>query len=248
MRLKDKVAVITGGNSGIGLATAQMFAREGAQVVIAARDGAALAEAQRELGPESLAVETDVSRVADLERLFAAVKQRFGRVDVLVANAGKMIMVPFEHVDEASFDGVVATNLKGTFFTVQKALPLMSSGASVILMGSSVHTKGMATMSVYAATKAGLRSLGRTLAAELAPRGIRVNVVSPGVVETPFLVRSGLPAEMMPAAMDQGRATCPLGRVGQPSDMASAALFLASAESSYMTAADVVVDGGWSLV
>jgi NAD(P)-dependent dehydrogenase (short-subunit alcohol dehydrogenase family) len=248
MRLKDKVAVITGASSGIGLMTARAFAREGAEVAIAGRNGEALAALQQELGPGALAVTTDISQVAEIERLFAAVKERFGRVDVLVANAGTMIMVPFEHVDEASFDTVVSTNLKGTFFTVQKALPLLSAGASVILMSSSVHQKAMTPLSVYAATKAGLGAVGGPRGGAHAPRAIPGQLVSPGAVDTPFLVRSGLPEAAMPAMREQAGAINLLGRMAQPEEIASVAVFLASAESAYMTAADVVVDAGWSLV
>lgn len=248
MRLKDKIAVITGGNSGIGLAIARTFAREGAKVAIVGRAAESLAAAKAELGGDALAIEADLTRVADIERVFAAVKEHFGRVDVLVANAGRNLAAPFEYVDEAGFDALFDTNVKSVFFTVQKALPLLTSGSSVILTSSGLHQKGLAYMAAYNATKAAVRSLARTFAAELGPRKIRVNVVSPGMVDTPLHGRAGLDDATKAHVVAQYNAVAPLGRLGEPHEIANAALFLASDESSYMTAADLVVDGGFTLV
>ncbi|MBZ5711475.1 SDR family NAD(P)-dependent oxidoreductase [Nannocystis pusilla] len=248
MRLKDKIAVITGGNSGIGLAIARAFVREGGKVAIAGRSASSLHAAQQELGPDTLAVEGDVTRVADIERLYAAVKEKFGRVDVVVANAGRSVMGPVDAIDETSFDMLLDTNIKGVFFTVQKALPLMSAGGSVVLIASGLHQKATPYMSVYGATKAAVRHFARTFAAELAPRKIRVNCLSPGLTETPILVNMGLDEATANHVKNSTHAATPLGRSGTPDEIASAAVFLASDESSFMTAADVVADGGYSLV
>lgn len=248
MRLKDKIAVITGGNSGIGLATAQAFVREGAKVAISGRSASSLHAAQQELGPDTLAVEADVTRIADIERLYAEVKAKFGRVDVVVANAGRSVMGPVDAIDETSFDMLMDTNVKGVFFTVQKALPLMSAGGSVILVASGLHQKATPYMSVYGATKAAVRHFARTFAVELAPRKIRVNALSPGLTDTPILVNMGLDEGTIAHVKGQNAASTPLARIGSPAEIASAAVFLASDESSFMTAADVVADGGYSLV
>jgi len=179
-KLSNKVAVVTGGSSGIGLATAQRFIADGAQVVITARNQEALDAAVAELGDSATGIRGDVANLEDLDRLFAQVQEQFGRVDVLFANAGIAPFVQFEAVTEEHFDSLFNINVRGLFFTVQKALPLLSEGASVILNASVVAQSGLPNTSIYSATKAAVRSLGRTLAAELSPRGIRVNVVSPG--------------------------------------------------------------------
>lgn len=248
MRLKDKIAVITGGSSGIGLATAKAFVREGAKVAIAGRSASALQAAQQELGGDALAVEADVTRVADIERLYAAVKERFGRVDVVVANAGINILGQVDTVDEASFDQLMDTNVKGVFFTVQKALPLMTGGGSVVLVGSNLAYKGTPYMGVYGATKAAVRSLGRTLAAELAGRKIRVNTLSPGLTETPIMVHMGLDEGTIAHVKSSTAASTPLNRIASADEIANAAVFLASDESSFVTASDLVADGGLSQV
>lgn len=246
MKLEDKVAVITGGNSGIGRATAEEFQRQGAKVVIFGRSRESLDATAQALGDDALAVQGDVSRLDDLDRLFSEVMERHGRIDVLVANAGIAPPAPIEQVDEASFDQLINVNVKGLFFTVQKALPLLTEGASIILTGSSVTYRGMANMSVYSATKAAVRSLARTFSVELLPRAIRVNVLSPGPIETPIFGRMGLPEEKLEEMAQGITQQVPMGRFGSAGEMAKAALFLASSDSSYVVGADLLADGGYA--
>ena len=243
-KLNDKIAVITGGNSGIGLATAQRFIEDGAQVVITGRNLEALDAAVAQLGDRAIGIRGDVTKFEDLDRLFAQIQERFGRIDVLFANAGIAPLVPCEAVTEEHFDNLFNTNVRGLFFTVQKALPLLSKGASIILNASVVAQSGLPNTSIYSATKAAVRSLGRTLAAELSPRGIRVNVVSPGLIETPFWGKVGLSKEEVDAFGDQVIQQTPLGRPGRPEEIAATAAFLASGDASYFTGADLVADGG----
>ena len=246
MKLENRIAVITGGNSGIGRATAEEFQRQGAKVVVFGRNRETLDATVAALGDGAAGIQGDVSRLEDLDRLFAEVKERHGRIDVLVANAGIAPPAPIEQVDEASFDQLIDVNVKGLFFTVQKALPLLTEGSSIVLTGSSVTYRGMANMSVYAATKAAVRSLARTFSLELLPRGIRVNVLSPGPIETPIFGRMGLPEEAL-EEMAQGIAQqVPMGRFGSAEEMAKAALFLASSDSSYVVGADLLADGGFA--
>ncbi len=247
-RLENKVAVITGGNSGIGLATAQAYVEQGAKVIIFGRNGKTVDEAVEALGPDATGVQGDVTNLADLDRLAATARAKYGRVDVLFANAGLGVFAPIEQVDEAAFDKQFDINVKGVYFTVQKLLPLLGEGASVILTGSAVHEKGVATGSLYFATKAAVRSFGRSLAAELAPRGIRVNTLSPGIVRTHFSEKTNVPAEDFEGFIQMVESQAPLGRAGTTQELAGAALFLASNESSYMTAGDLLVDGGWMSV
>ncbi|WP_334029186.1 SDR family oxidoreductase [Alteromonas sp. P256] len=243
--LQNKIAVITGGNSGIGLAAAHAFIKEGARVVIFGRNQDTLDSAVAELGPKAVGIQGDVTSLADLEKLKAETEMRFGQIDVLFANAGLGVFAPIDSVDEASYDKQFDINVKGVFFTVQTLLPLLKHGASVILTGSAVHEKGIATGSLYFATKAAVRSLSRTLAAELAPKGIRVNNLSPGIVRTNFADRTNLANEDFEGFIDMVASQAPLQRPGTMQEVANAARFLASDESSYMTASDVVVDGGW---
>ena len=244
MKLKDKVAVITGGTTGIGFATARRFIDEGAHVVFTGRTQSTLDAAQAELGQRALGVRGDVSKLADLDRLYATVKQRFGRVDTLFANAGVARFAPAEQVDEAFFDAQFDVNVKGLFFTVNKAVPLMSKGGTIVLNASIAGSTGMPTMTVYAATKAAVRSLARTFSSELGPKGIRVNAVSPGPVETPIFDQLQLPKEAMDGFAETITKRTALARFGRPEEIANAVLFLASDESSYVVGAEFVVDGG----
>lgn len=245
-RLAGKVALITGGNSGIGRATAEAFVAEGAQVVITGRDQATLDETAAVLGDAGLAVRAEAADLGAIDRVVDAVRARFGRIDVLFVNAGIGQFAPVDQATEAHFDALFDVNVKGLYFTVQKALPLLAPGASVIFNGSISGHTGMAGSSVYSATKAAVRSLARTLSADLKDRGIRVNVISPGPVSTPILGRLGLPPEALEAATAGLRAQIPLGRFGRAEEIAGAAVFLASDESTFFVGAELVADGGMS--
>lgn len=248
MKLKGKVAVVTGGNSGIGFAAAKLFLAEGARVVFTGRRPDAVRAAQEELGPGALGVVADAARSADTDALLAQVERLHGRIDVLFLNAGVAPFAPLEEQTERGFDEVFAINVKGPYFTVQKALPLLSKGASIVLNASVVAEKGFPTTSVYSASKAALRNLARTLTAELAPRGIRVNSVSPGPIDTPIYGKLGKPdaeVEQMAAGF---RTMVPLDRFGTSEELARAVLFLASDDSSFVTGADLQVDGGLAQV
>ena len=243
-KLDGKVAVVTGGNSGIGLATAKRFAAEGVHVFITGRRQAELDAAVSQIGKNVSGVQGDVSNLADLDRLYATVKQQKGRVDVLFANAGLGEFVPLGQITEAHFDKTFGVNVKGTLFTVQKALPLMPDGASIVMNGSMVSMKGWPAFGVYAATKAALRSFARTWSVDLKSRKIRVNVVSPGTVITPGYKNAGLSDEQIAKIEAEAAAATPLGRVGTPEEIAKAVVFLASDESSYVTGIELFVDGG----
>src|SRR5712664_4139177 len=218
-KLEGKVAVITGGNSGIGLATAIEFVEQGAQLVISGRDQKTLDQAAKELGPEVLVVRADVSKLADIDRLFAAVKAKFGRIDVLFVNAGIGKFAPFEAVTEELYDAILDVNLKGAYFTIQKALPLLADGASIVLNASINAHIGMPNSSVYAASKAALLSLARTLSAELVGRNIRVNAISPGPVTTPIFGRLGLGAEALEQTLQRIASQVPMKRFGRPEEI-----------------------------
>jgi NAD(P)-dependent dehydrogenase (short-subunit alcohol dehydrogenase family) len=246
--LQGKTALITGGNSGMGLATALAFAEAGARVAIAGRDPKTLEEARKQLPAGSLAAVADVSKLADLDALVAQVEQHFGALDILFANAGLAKFGPSVEVSESEFDQQLDVNLKGAFFTLQKSLRLMGKGGSVILNASVVASKGMAGTAAYTASKGGVVSMTRALAAELAPQGIRVNVISPGPIDTPIYGRLGLPADARDGFAKSIEAQTPLGRFGNSSEIATAALFLASDASSFMTGSELVVDGGISAV
>ena len=243
-RFKGKVAVVTGGNSGIGLATAKAYVREGAKVAITGRSDATLKAAQKELGPDALVIKADMSKVGEIASAMDQVKQKFGRIDALFVNAGLGKFVPFEEVTEEFFDWTMATNLKGLFFTVQKAVPLFSKGAAVVLNASVNAHMGMPGSTVYGASKAAVVNLAKTLSADLLPRGVRVNVVSPGPIATPILDRMGLPEAETRQIKEQIAEQVPLKRFGQPEDIAAAVLYLTSAESSYVVGTELVVDGG----
>jgi NAD(P)-dependent dehydrogenase (short-subunit alcohol dehydrogenase family) len=245
--LSNKVAVVTGGTTGIGLAIAQRFSAEGAKVFITGRRQEALDEAVERIGGDVVGVRADASDLADLDALYATVKERAGRIDVLVANAGGGSFAALGEITEEQYASTFDTNVKGVLFTVQKALPLLPDGASVILTGSTTSALGGAAFSVYAATKAAVRNFARSWMLDLKDRGIRVNVISPGPVKTPGLL--GLvPAEQQQGLLDTLSADVPLGRVGNPDEIANAALFLASTESSFVNGVELFADGGQAQV
>jgi NAD(P)-dependent dehydrogenase (short-subunit alcohol dehydrogenase family) len=247
-RLDGKTAVITGGNSGIGLATAKRFVAEGADVFITGRRQEELDKAVEAIGPGARAVQGDVSHLDDLDRLFATVRAEKGRIDVLFANAGLAALAPIGAITERSFDLVFDVNVKGTLFTVQKALPLMQAGGSIILTGSTTGSMGTPASSVYSATKAAIRNFARSWALDLKATGIRVNVLSPGATATPGLLE-GLANTGQGDALIAGlTAQTPLGRMARPEETAAVALFLASDDSSFMTGSEVFVDGGMAQV
>jgi NAD(P)-dependent dehydrogenase (short-subunit alcohol dehydrogenase family) len=247
-KLSGKVAVITGGSSGIGLATAARFVNEGAYVYITGRRQSELDKAKAELGKQAHTVRGDVANLDDLDALYAAIAADKRKVDILVANAG---FVEFGFLATATpehFDKTFNINARGVFFTVQKALPLMNDGGSIVLLSSCVHLKGIPQYTVYGATKAAVRSWSRSWAAELKDRKIRVNTLSPGATDTPIIDGQFKTKEEADGARKAFAHIIPLGRMGKADELASAAFFLASDESSYVTGADLVVDGGWTQV
>lgn len=246
--LSGKTALVTGGSSGIGLATATLFLEHGAQVLITGRDASTLEQARRSLGSDVHAISSDAARVDDIERLMAEVRDRFGKVDVLFVNAAVAGPAPFEAVDEAGFDALSAINFKGTFFTIQKSLPILAPRASVIVTTSIANRMGSPNFSVYAACKAAQRSLVQTLGLELIGRGIRVNAISPGPISTPMWGKFGLPDAAAQAVQAQVQEKSPSRRFGDATEVAQAALFLASDVSSYIVGHELVVDGGMSLL
>ncbi|HEV3259256.1 MAG TPA: glucose 1-dehydrogenase [Gemmataceae bacterium] len=246
--LEGKVAVITGGNSGIGLATARRFVAEGAHVFITGRRQVELDEAVRQIGKRVTGVQGDVSHLADLDRLFATVEQQQGRLDVLFANAGIPALAPLGVITEEHFDKVFHINVKGLLFTVQKALPLFTDGGSIILNASIVASKGLEAISVYSATKAAVRSFARCWTTDLRHRKIRVNTISPGPIETYIFHKAGLTREQVDEAKESLVAAVPLGRMGTPDEVANAAVFLASDDSSFVTGIELFVDGGMAQV
>ena len=248
-RLEGKVAVITGGNSGIGLATARRFAEEGAHVFITGRRQNELDAAVRQIGKQATGVQGDVSNLADLDRLYATVKREKGRIDVVFANAGAGdALAPLGAISEELFDTTFGTNVKGLLFTVQKALPLLRDGGSIILNASIVASKGLEAASVYSATKAAVRSFARCWTVDLKARKIRVNAISPGPIETPGYDNLGLSEQQIEEFKKNIVATVPLGRMGSADEIAKAALFLASDDSSYVTGIELFVDGGMAQI
>lgn len=245
-RFEDKVVVITGGNSGIGLAAAQQFAAEGARLVLFGRNEKTLNEAAATLPERTLTVQGDVSALSDLDRLFEETTAAYGKFDVLFVNAGIVGMGPIVQVDEAAFDQIMDINFKGAYFTIQKALPYMHDGGSIVLNSSINANIGMPGTSIYAASKAALTSLVRTLSAELVERGIRVNAVSPGPIETPIFGRLGMTDEQIQGFAQQIQAQVPLGRFGKAQEIAKAVTFLASDDASFVLGEELIVDGGMS--
>ncbi|TDY26719.1 NAD(P)-dependent dehydrogenase (short-subunit alcohol dehydrogenase family) [Paraburkholderia sp. BL6665CI2N2] len=244
-----KIVLVTGGSSGIGFAAATRFAQEGATVYVTGRRQAELDDAVARIGHGAIAIRADVSSADDLDRMFSTVQAAHDRLDILFANAGGGEFSPLGAITEAQFDKYFGINVKGTLFTVQKALPLMRPGSAIVITGSIAGNKGMPAFGVYAATKAALRSFARTWATDLKGRGIRVNVVAPGVVVTPaYKSELGMSDEQIAAFIQQASETTPLGRVGEPDEIAKAVSFLASDDASYITGIEMAVDGGMAQV
>lgn len=244
-RFQDKVVVVIGGNSGIGLAAAKAFAAEGAQLAITGRDPQTIAQAARDIGGGTLALRSDVGSLDDQAALYAAVKARYGRIDVLFVNAGVGTFAPVRDVTPALWDQVHDINLRGAFFAAQQALPLMGRGGAIVFTGSIGSVLGVPGNAIYASAKAGLRAMARILATELVGEGIRVNVVSPGPTETPIINRNvGMGPEAVEALREMMIANTPMKRMGEPEEIARAVLFLASSEASFITGVDLFVDGG----
>ncbi len=247
-KLEGKIALITGGNSGIGLATAKRFVDEGAYVFITGRRDRELAAAVKEIGRNVTGVQGDVSSLADLDRLFAQIKREKGKLDIVFANAGVAKYSPLGKITEEFYDSIFDTNVKGLLFTVQKALPLMADGGSIILNASIVGSKGFASNSIYSATKAAVRSFARTWTTDLKDRRIRVNAVSPGSIDTPGLNDLLASSETGQQRAKMISSSVPLGRFGKPDEIARAVVFLASEDSSYVAGAELFVDGGFAQV
>lgn len=247
-RLTGKTALITGGSTGIGLASAIRFAAEGARVYIAGRRQAEIDKAIAKIGHGATGIRCDVSSLADLDHLYAQIKSEAGQLDILFANAGLGTFAPLGEISEADFDHMFGVNVKGTLFTVQKALPLMRSGGSIILTGSTTGSMGTPAFSIYSATKAAIRNFARSWALDLKGTGIRINVLSPGGTETPGLLDLFGASGQSEALLAGLAAQTPLGRIGRPEETAAVALFLASDESSFMTGSEVFVDGGMAQV
>jgi NAD(P)-dependent dehydrogenase (short-subunit alcohol dehydrogenase family) len=247
-KLEGKIALVTGGNSGIGLATAKRFVNEGAYVFMTSRRERELAAAVKEIGSNVTGVQGDVSNLADLDRLFAQIKREKGELDIVFANAGVAKYAPLGEITEELYDSIFSINVKGLLFTVQKALPLLPNGAAIILNASIVASKGLASNSVYSATKAAVRSFARTWTTDLKARRIRVNAVSPGSTDTPGLNELLASSETGQQRLQMISNSVPLGRLGTPDEIAKAVLFLASDDSSYITGTELFVDGGFAQV
>ena len=243
-RFQGKVAVVTGGNSGIGLGVAKAYAREGAQVAITGRNPKTLEAAAKEIGPGTLAISSDAGKVAEIESAMKQIKERFGRIDALFVNAGVGQFVPFEQVTEAFFDQTVAVNLKGVFFTVQKALPLMPRNSAIVLNASINAHLGMPGTTVYGPIKAGVVNMAKTLSADLLEKGIRVNAISPGPITSALLTRDAPGADQLKQTLDWIRSQVPLKRFGTPEEIAAAVLYLTAPESAFVIGAELIIDGG----
>ena len=244
LKLENKVAVITGGSAGIGLATAKLLAAQGAKVAITGRNKENLDKAVAEIGNRAIGIQCDSASLADLDRLYFTVEEKLGRIDVLIANAAVYILSPLADFTEEMFDKQSNVNFKGTFFTVQKALPYLNDGAAIVLISSVVNEKGIPNHASYAATKAAIRSMGRSFSAELLPRGIRVNVITPGPVDTNVFATVTSTQEEADAFKASMAEFTPIKRVGKPEEIAAAALYLSSPESAFMIGAELLIDGG----
>lgn len=248
-QFENKVVVVTGGTSGIGLATAKRFAEEGASVFVTGRRQEELDKAVKIIGPRAKGVRADMSKLEDIDRLYDAVQQSHTQIDVLFANAGGGTMLPLGAITEAQYENTFASNVKGVIFAVQKALPLLRDGASVILTGSTTGTKGTAAFSVYSASKAAVRNLARSWTIDLKERGIRVNVVSPGPIRTPGLLGlAGNDAAQQQGLLDYMASQVPIGRVGDVDEVAKAVTFLASDAASFIAGTELFVDGGMAQI
>ncbi len=244
MKLAGKVALVTGGNSGIGLATAKLFSQEGAKVIIVGRDLDTLNNAASTIGGDVLALQTDVANLEQIDRLYHSIAEKVGKIDVLFANAGIGRFTSLTDTTEAIYDEVFSINLKGLYFTVQKALTHLNDNAVIVLNTSFIGSLGLPGTSVVSASKAAVRSLARTFAAELIDRGIRVNTVSPGAIATPFHSRTGLSPAALEANAQKFIAQIPMKRFGTPEEIAKAVLFLSTSDSAYILGAEIAVDGG----
>jgi NAD(P)-dependent dehydrogenase (short-subunit alcohol dehydrogenase family) len=242
-RFSGKVAVVTGGNSGIGLGVAKAYALEGASVVITGRDEKTLHAAAEVIGPSTLAIKSDASKISDIENAMDRIREQFGRIDALFVNAGTAKLIPIAEVTEAVFDDTFKVNVKGVFFTVQKALPLMRPGSAIVLNASINGQKAMPNTTVYGASKAAVISLAKNLSIELVERGIRVNTISPGPIESALLSRE-LSTEELQQTRDWIVSQVPMKRFGQPEEIAAAVLYLTSPESAFVIGADLIIDGG----
>jgi NAD(P)-dependent dehydrogenase (short-subunit alcohol dehydrogenase family) len=247
-KLEGKVALITGGNSGIGLATAEDFVNEGAFVYITGRRQPELDAAVAKIGKNSASIQSDVTKMSDLDKIYSTIQKEKGHLDILFANAGNGTLAPLGSITEDQFDQIFNLNVKGLLFTVQKALPLLRDGSSIILNASIVSIKGFPGFSVYSASKAAVRSFARTWSVDIAPRKIRINVISPGTVPTPGYASLGLVDDVLKQFVEQTAKQTPLGRVGKPAEIAKAVSFLASDESSYIAGIELFVDGGFAQI
>ncbi|WP_249143747.1 SDR family oxidoreductase [Bradyrhizobium liaoningense] len=246
MKLSNKIALVTGGTSGIGLEAAKLFRQEGANVIIVGQNQARLESAANQIGDGVTALRADVTKSGDVGNVVSQIREKFGRIDVVFANAGMGLAALLEAVTEEQIDTQFDVNFKGVFFTVQKAAPLLAKGGSIVVTTSFLNEVGTPGLSILSATKAALRSLVRSLGAELAPRGIRVNAVSPGPISTPFHSKLGLSSKQLDDTASAIEEQVPLHRFGEPAEIARAALFLASDDSAFTTGSELVVDGGMS--
>ena len=247
-RLQGKVALITGGTTGIGYATAKLFLQQGARVIITGQDEQRVRDAAETLGAGAIGIRADVASVPDMAQVAARIKKEFGGLDIVFANAGIAKPAPFANADAANIDDQINVNLKGVIYTVQQTLPILNNPASIIFTSTTLAEQGVDNLSIYSATKAAIRSLARTLSSELKGRGVRVNVISPGLIETPIYGKLGMTPEAVQEWAGSLLGKVPVGRFGQSEEIAKAALFLASDDSSYVVGENLLVDGGMATI